>query len=794
MSSDSPTPQATSLPGHLVPLPGGDFSVWKWVCLRSAGFPAAACDDIAAPAAATAADRVLDASENERADEEAAFLATLDIESRAVRSRLQERFAGRDIQLALRWQSPSVLDGSIGWLLRQSPDVSNRKMREAERLAARFLQRYSLKNDSIGHFGPLGWGTFDPRPGTTSVVPGKSLLARRFVRLEAWCVDALLGAAAPDPGAERYLRPRRLPFWYLDGSRAVFPARAALAARLGADTELGAVPVDGDLLPVLELCDGLRRPVDIASEFAGAPVSDGDLAATLDALWRLRAQGLIAFAPEIPLVLHPERALSALLEDIQDAAARARLETWVSPVLTAFDEVSRAGEPDELAEALGALEQNFASATALDPRRSAGRAYAGRTLVHMDAVRDVDLRLGAEVLVALGPPLSLVLRSARWLSFTLAEKLGPALTRIHDRLASGDGAVAFQTFANEALPIVVDDSLGIHRAAVAELQRRWEGILHPDRESNHQQFRVDEIASAVADAFPAPYPGWQLARYMSPDVLLAAKDAAAVARGDLVLVLGEVHLYNTVSRGFFIESHPDPEAMFRARDLDIPAVCVLPVPSKRFNLPRIAVGLGSARDFWFAYEDAPSAVSPDRLVVLGELVVEVENGVLVARTRDRRFSCRAIEFLAHTVANTAMSFPSLVPPSTHTPRLTFDGLVVQRETWRLAAEEVEAPRRQGDAAPTRAARFLAGRRLQRRLGMPRRVFVRAAGEKPVCIDFESPALADILGHLAAGSPGELLDASELIPDLDQLWLVDADGSRYTSELRLVVLDPAAPPA
>jgi hypothetical protein len=327
---------------------------------------------------------------------------------------------------------------------------------------------------------------------------------------------------------------------------------------------------------------------------------------------------------------------------------------------------------------------------------------------------------------------------------------------------------------------------------VADLQNRWAGILHPSSAATRQQFHVADLAPAVDEAFAAPHPGWQLSRYLSPDVLVAAKDAAAVARGELTLVLGELHLYNTISRRFFLEAHPDPEALFDARSSDIPGTCVLPVPSKRFNLPRIAVGLYSPRDVWFAYENAPTGTAPERTVELGELVVENEAGALLVRTRDRRFSCPVIEFLAHAVANAAMSFPSLLPPAPHTPRLAIDRLVVQRETWHLATSELEPPRRHDQAAPSRGERFLAGRRLQRRLGMPSRLFVRATGEKPIFVDFESPVLLDILGHLAASRPDDILCASEFVPDQDELWLVDADGLRYTSELRLVVLDPASP--
>src|SRR6476659_4336627 len=53
--------QQTSLPGHLVRLPGTNWAVWRWIVLRGAGFPANEVFKLAAPECAEAADEMLEA-------------------------------------------------------------------------------------------------------------------------------------------------------------------------------------------------------------------------------------------------------------------------------------------------------------------------------------------------------------------------------------------------------------------------------------------------------------------------------------------------------------------------------------------------------------------------------------------------------------------------------------------------------------------------------------------------------------------------------------------------------------
>jgi len=74
----------------------------------------------------------------------------------------------------------------------------------------------------------------------------------------------------------------------------------------------------------------------------------------------------------------------------------------------------------QLDQALDALEASFTRLTGAEATRKAGATYAARTLVYEDCQRDIDIELGAPLLDALGPPLTLLLTSARWITHQAA--------------------------------------------------------------------------------------------------------------------------------------------------------------------------------------------------------------------------------------------------------------------------------------------------------------------------------------------------------------------------------------
>jgi hypothetical protein len=128
-----------------------------------------------------------------------------------------------------------------------------------------------------------------------------------------------------------------------------------------------------------------------------------------------------------------------------------------------------------------------------------------------------------------------------------------------------------------------------------------------------------------------------------------------------------------------------------------------------------------------------------------------------------------------------------VAPAGHRPRVTIDKLVLAREQWVFAV---------ADSAwafvKDEAERYCQARRWRREHGLPERVFYRVPAElKPTAADFRSLVLVNLFAkHVrqtrAAGHPEYTV--TEMLPDLDQLWLTDHHGQRYSSELRFVAYD------
>jgi hypothetical protein len=125
----------------------------------------------------------------------------------------------------------------------------------------------------------------------------------------------------------------------------------------------------------------------------------------------------------------------------------------------------------------------------------------------------------------------------------------------------------------------------------------------------------------------------------------------------------------------------------------------------------------------------------------------------------------------------------VLAPQRHAPRISLDSLIIKRESWRFSPEEMQFA-----CCASAAERFLQARNWARIHGIPRFVSYRVPVErKPAYLDFDSPIFVDIFSKMIrrtvdATLPGAMVDLSEMPPLFDQIWLADASGRRYTSEL------------
>jgi hypothetical protein len=243
---------------------------------------------------------------------------------------------------------------------------------------------------------------------------------------------------------------------------------------------------------------------------------------------------------------------------------------------------------------------------------------------------------------------------------------------------------------------------------------------------------------------------------------------------------------------FFRVGHPDEDRLLAAMRADFPegrAELLLPSDWPRL-CARNADWMFGPDDVQLGFTAAPGA-DPDRLLPITALtVVPDDRGALVVRRPDGR-TLPLMALFNDFIGIHAFDTWKLAGTDGHTPRVSVDGLVLIRRTWRTTVAATNLAEVSGERD-----RYLAVRRWAREVGLPQRVFVRVSTEiKPCFVDLTSPVYTRILCTLLrsarrTGGDDVAVMVTEMLPTPDQAWLTDSAGRRYCSELRLHVTDPA----
>jgi hypothetical protein len=287
------------------------------------------------------------------------------------------------------------------------------------------------------------------------------------------------------------------------------------------------------------------------------------------------------------------------------------------------------------------------------------------------------------------------------------------------------------------------------------------------------------VAARAAATFSDRVEAWRFAVNQSVDVQIAAVDAAAVADGTYLAVIGDAHPGNNpLIQGVFAHRHPDPAGFLAHVAADVgPAVAFLLPPwgpglgvdARGINVvPPSAITI-TAMPGARAQGGGRSWAAPELLVDGGDLV-----------DRDGTLRVALIDAFAMPIFVTAVRTFELLGGEDHAPRVTIGRTVLRRESWSIPAAEV--PQRAEDVAT-----FARGH------GMPRRLFAKSPLErKPMYLDVESPVLGRILcrhaRQAAADAPAARMSFTEMLPAPEHAWLTGPAAQHYVCELRLVATE------
>ncbi|OLR93110.1 lantibiotic dehydratase [Actinokineospora bangkokensis] len=757
-----------------VELAAGGWRLWNQFALRGPGFPAEGVLALAPDGLAEAADKFDEGTALSGPDWEA-FTELFGDAAVATAHELQRIARLPGFRAAVAWQNRQVLTSGIKPFLDWAPTAAGRTSmpRQREELVAHYWQRFCVKNDTIGFFGPVGWGSWDLGTSGVAVDPGEGFIAESTVYFSSWALDGVAKAVEADPAVRAWVPPRRLSYVRRDGETVVLPGRPPQ-------------PLVGLAARVFDLSDGLRTTAAIAAEVG---TTAEDVEAAVDELVKRR---LVVRRIEVPVIAHPERWLRRFLAGIGDAGARERALAKLDAVEAARSRVAAAGrDPEALAAAMAAMEATFAEVTHSSAARAKGaRTAPCRSLVYSDTRRSATATLGTAIHSQL-EPLGLLLTSARWMTNQVADRVRARLRTAYDAILAERGRVDIAALWFACIPVPHPDTAADVEQVQAELRAKWAELIAAPEGTRRVRLRSADIADRVRELFAEPARGWNIARYISPDLLVVARDAADVERGDFELLVGEMHVaMNTIGASLFVLQHPDQASLLAETDRDFPLPRVMPMLPK--ELPprwsaRSRPALGRPVDYFVGNVDHTGDPAHDRNVAAADAVVEPRGEELVVVLPDGT-EFDVLDVFGNALTNKVMDRFSIRGDADHSPRITIDRVVVARETWRFDAAGVGFTEEKDEAR-----RFVRARWWREELGLPRFAFVVSPAEpRPFFVDFDSPVYVNIMAkavrRLARKDPGARFTVSEMLPSPEHAWLTDDAGNRYTSELRFVAVD------
>ena len=751
------------------------LACWGYCELRGAGFPVEWLADLVDSELAARVDELLvQATPEMKPGEELKQLfenGQIEVNRAILKYASNAKF-----REALVWQNRSALRGGVASVLRYPAETTNSQLRRKRRLVATYLQRYCAKNERAGFFGPTSLAQLKADGPAMRVTGSPTDIRRRRVYFEPWAMDALAEIIAEDSELRPSLFPRRLPTVRVQGSKVFYPVQRS--------TEL-----PPEFLAVLKACTGTQSAREIAEQMStklGSEVSSIDQ--VYDLLEELVDNGLITWTLEMPTTGdHPEILLRRELERLEDSPARAAAFGKLNELEAGREVVQAAcGTVEPLAAALDALDQTFVRITGAAAERNQGQTYAGRSISGHDCYRDIDTELGPELFESLAGPLRLLLTSARWFTYEIAQGYRAEFAVIFDHLCKEGqtDVVDYQLFAARLADVFKKAKHeGVVAKVVDELRIRWARVLEIEQHmpTNRVTLRSEDINEAVGREFAAPHPGWPSAIHHSPDLLLSAKSVEAICRGEFYAVLGEVHPgINTLLIPDLPHPFKEHQGHFLRRDEEISGPLIAPVWSH--NRSRLDYHSRSPSGIDFENGRARSWRSRSDVLAVADLVVRRVDDKLLVVHRDTEQCFDIIAFHEHYLIAEAHSQFSPTGKSAYTPRMSIDGLVLGRETWTLQPESYSFVN-----ITDTLERFVAARAWARELGLPRRIFLKVPQEiKPYFIDFDSPIFVDVAAKALRTAPTATI--SEMCPDVGDLWLEDETHQHYTNELRMVMID------
>ncbi|MCQ8773877.1 lantibiotic dehydratase [Streptomyces telluris] len=703
---------------------------------------------------------------------------------------------------------------------------SHGHVRRMTDLLTMYLQRVATKNETHSHFGPLSVARLAPDADGVSWTEGP---LRRAAFLSHWAGEKLAEAFSRRPEVSEEVRPRRRPLAFADGADISLYAFETTTGMPG-DWRFVAVTtgtLDPDRLWLWERCDGEHTVAQLRAAWAARFGASGPDCAFDAALGELTGKDWLVGRWEIPIgsadPLHvleghlrraPSPGAGRPAGTSSDLATVHRLRAQLREFADAPDEAR--------APLLAAMKETFQKVTGTAANRADGMHYADRGILYEEAYSPVgDLRFGQDVADVIGRELSLVYETALLAPRLRIRREQEILRRwVEARFGTGVPVPLQHFYASfyADKPALARECEEVDRE-LADLDREFTALLLRDVADSasgvHEVVVERERIEELIDRYPAAPPA-----LCNPDVMLAAADAGAIARGEFLAVVGDCHAVREVLTHSSFAPLIEAEAPEVLAEVHSRYLSLLDEDEELVDLARSHPDKTGAQLLHPCPDLEVYGLSPksrDQVLQPRHLYVTARAGRVELRAHGTGKRLKLLAPLAGGPSIRQDPLSTFAFPRhfggiglrgadhDHLPRIRCGRIVLHRERWRIPARAFRGWSPGVHRANGDAAEFTAGRRLRRDLGLPETGFAKIPGEpKPVYVDWRSPLLVRQLFRLArktgtatgsttgsttgsatGPSTGSTVEFTEMLPSPDQLWL-DIGGQRHTSELRCAV--------
>ena len=420
--------------------------------------------------------------------------------------------------------------------------------------------------------------------------------------------------------------------------------------------------------------------------------------------------------------------------------------------------------------------------------------YAATNPIAEECARDCDFQLGSEMADELARD------AAPWIDLWrdtyafVASRVAAGLRNFLATTPATDGVVSLPAFLRhcqeQRMPLTGPGLVALAHIAFQEIKAAFRKTVAGRPDAAEWELSAEDC-HFVRRQFQ--YPKFDEYTFPSADLQISAASVAAVNAGDYQWVLAELHPPIAMLHHALIWNCPDIGAV-----ADALRASVFGKPSFHFGFAAADFTAHTTVRQMDIIPDLITFAAPQRAKDTWRVVQPSDTEVFVDETGDVGVRVRSSREYLGSFARAwviPLGFhPFLFGRAPHMPRLRCGRVIVQRESWTVAREDLLP----GDYTGVSRSLVTAIERLRSAKNWPRYIFIRPSEQalrrsgaegrdkdtKPVFIDLESYLFLEIF-HGWLMKAGEL-EVTEMLPDPDHLVWQEKDGRR-TFELRTLIV-------